>query len=454
MLMSCERQIGRAQQVSTYCSTSQQRRHHEGSTRTLTRTRTRTRTRARLGASAGTGFESQFGHAIFSSRRGKNTTKTFRLCPCVWKSEESLDNRDMNAAQLEKNFLESSSSTSGTSTRYPAREPEGEPQNDGEEDGYEYKNGFGKTPKAEQERRDKISALNKGRAPWNVGVPHRVETRRKIRQSLSQTYANNPQLAEKVKLRNLGRKHTPETKEKIRKSRLHQEKLKVAGRQKRKAVNEIWFKVLCIDERRRHLYYSRKQKLREEKERKKMRLKRRPKQSSSSAQHKGPSKSEEHKRKISEALKKKWATAEFRGKVERGIAVKQRERQGLQRLELRTGNKEYIQTAKLNRRVMRKKQEKLMERATQLLAMAHEAAEHLKTMDAQCLEERGEHHSEAHHLHPHHESNGAMGNNAHTDDVNSSSADQMKELAEIQEALRSLNDADAMMARLDKLSKH
>lgn len=127
-----------------------------------------------------------------------------------------------------------------------------------EVEGYAYQNGFARSQEAEEARRDKISSANSGRSPWNVGLPHKLETRRKIRQSLRDTYAENPELAKLIRTRQTGRKHSEATRRKIRAARMQHVKRQKINRERRNLVNSIWSQVLCIQERRVALYESRK----------------------------------------------------------------------------------------------------------------------------------------------------------------------------------------------------
>ena len=127
-----------------------------------------------------------------------------------------------------------------------------------EVEGYAYQNGFARSQDAEEARRGKISSANSGRSPWNVGLPHKIETRRKIRQSLRDTYAENPELAKLIRTRQTGRKHSEATRRKIRAARMQHVKRQKINRERRNLVNSIWSQVLCIQERRVALYESRK----------------------------------------------------------------------------------------------------------------------------------------------------------------------------------------------------
>lgn len=71
------------------------------------------------------------------------------------------------------------------------------------------------------EARRKIGSANRGNVPWNKGKTHSEETRRKISEN-TRNAMRRPEVREILKQRASGRKHTEETKLKIRRtSRLH-----------------------------------------------------------------------------------------------------------------------------------------------------------------------------------------------------------------------------------------
>jgi len=296
---------------------------------------------------------------------------------------------------------------------------------------FEYKNGRSKTLEAETSRKEKISLANAGRRPWNVGVPHQRETKDKIGQTLRNTFAENPELVEVIRNRQQGKKHSLETREKIRNARLAQVRSKTAQTQRRKEVNEMWSNILCIQSRREELYYSRKRERLQAKRDKLLLSKSKSKEAKrgSRSGEKGnqvgvrKTKSDAHRKKISEAMKKKWRTKEFRKSVESGIASRTALKQ-----RINSGNSsELVRSAKVERKVMLKRQEKLRQRAAELLAMAHAAAEHLKTIESREQKGGGE---------------------------KLEGCQELSDLAsvEIERALRSLDDAEALVSRLHKRS--
>ena len=72
------------------------------------------------------------------------------------------------------------------------------------------------------------------------------------------TYAENPELANLIRTRQTGRKHSEATRRKIRAARMQHVKRQKINRERRNLVNSIWSQVLCIQERRVALYESRK----------------------------------------------------------------------------------------------------------------------------------------------------------------------------------------------------
>ncbi|QDZ25921.1 hypothetical protein HOP50_19g84700 [Chloropicon primus] len=285
---------------------------------------------------------------------------------------------------------------------------------------YEYRNGFGKTEEAESVRRGKISTANSGRVPWNVGMPHKVATRRKIRQSLRETYTENPALAEVIRSRQQGKKHSEATRKKIRAARMvHVSRQKMA-REKRDMVKSVWSGLLEIQERRESLYNLRKLERVEKKLRQKEASAQRRRAASLAKKSRGLAsggggerqsgqpKSEEHRRKISEAMKKKWREKEYRTSVSASAKKRHESRKEDRGVTPDFGAKKKKKVSERN--LMLKKQERLRQRAAELLAQAHQAAKHLKEIEAE-------------------ESNGN---------------------GEIREALRSLQDADALVNRLHK----
>lgn len=53
-------------------------------------------------------------------------------------------------------------------------------------------------------------------AGWNRGIKHTAETRRKITEGMRLWWAQHPDIREQRRKANLGRKHTEETKQKMR----------------------------------------------------------------------------------------------------------------------------------------------------------------------------------------------------------------------------------------------
>mmetsp|Transcript_33141 Transcript_33141/g.53741 ORF Transcript_33141/g.53741 Transcript_33141/m.53741 type:complete len:654 (+) Transcript_33141:80-2041(+) len=81
-----------------------------------------------------------------------------------------------------------------------------------------------------EESRRKISVANKGRVPWNKGKHHSEETKKKIASS-TRAAMLMPEIKQKLREHQLGRKHTPETRAKIKASLRSpdvQERLRVA----------------------------------------------------------------------------------------------------------------------------------------------------------------------------------------------------------------------------------
>ena len=276
-------------------------------------------------------------------------------------------------------------------------------------------------------------------------------------------------------MRQLGRKHSHETRQKIRQARLAHVESKAGQKERRKKVNFIWQRVLCIQERREALYYERKKQAEERRQSKKAQAKlvvggRKSKSKGKKTNSNGSSvsvrqMSEEHRRRISQAMKKKWKTKEFREKVESGMA----ERNALQgRMSYNGNTSKLVRSAQLERIAMRKKQEKLKKRAAELLAMAHAAAEHLKTMshdeDQSQIEGLGPL-STAGEATPLGSSAGAgsdpvanpsnmnAGRKGQSEEVINGNGRELNANAEIEKALRSLDDAEALVAKLQRRSK-
>ena len=231
-----------------------------------------------------------------------------------------------------------------------------------------------------------------------------------------------------------------------------------SDKERRKVVNGVWDAVLAIQKRREDLYNERK--LRRFASKKKKTVKhalksggqRKPRAAGQDAGNglRSKPKSEAHRRKISEAMKKKWQQKEFRGRVQTGIASKnarskrgakdkregppplqrQRQQQQQQQQKRAQRRKTMAQPAtampmapppmsnfeKVERGVMMRKQEKLRKRANEVLALAHAAAEHLRTL----------------------ETNGNGGEA------------EGERVSEIKKALRSLEDADALVKSLQQ----
>jgi len=155
-------------------------------------------------------------------------------------------------------------------------------------------------------------------------------------------------------------------------------------------------------------------------------------------------------------MKKKWATREFRKSVASGVAsrsaMEQRIRGGKQQSEL-------VRLAKVERKVMRQKQERLRQRALELLAIACAAAEELETIEAGEKSRRQDQHQERHFEGQ--RDNGAPvssngngngnGNGGGRGGAGVAGGEDTASL-EIQRALRSLNDAEALVSRLSKRS--
>jgi len=228
-------------------------------------------------------------------------------------------------------------------------------------------NGYGSTPEREANRRKRISDANRGKVPWNKGRKHSPETLERIRRR-TRAALQKPEVREKLRKAALGRRHGSGTKAKIRASRLatvaRGKGARDLMREHRKLVKGIWEDVLSIQVRRESLHAERlaERRLRKAKVREAV---------------KG-AKSAEHRAKISRAIKAKWESKPFRDKQRKAVSgarakraraparEKEPEREKWQ------GYEESIRQEALNTRI---KRQALMQRHEQMKLEAQELLE-------------------------------------------------------------------------------
>jgi len=203
--------------------------------------------------------------------------------------------------------------------------------------------------------------------PWNKGRKHSPETLERIRRR-TRAALQKPEVREKLRKAALGRRHGSGTKAKIRASRLatvaRGKGARDLMREHRKLVKGIWEDVLSIQVRRESLHAERlaERRLRKAKVREAV---------------KG-AKSAEHRAKISRAIKAKWESKPFRDKQRKAVSgarakraraparEKEPEREKWQ------GYEESIRQEALNTRI---KRQALMQRHEQMKLEAQELLE-------------------------------------------------------------------------------
>ena len=239
------------------------------------------------------------------------------------------------------------------------------------------KNGFAKTEEGEALRRERISRANKGKRPWNAGRKHSPETIEKIRQR-TRAALMRPEVRQKLKDAATGRSHEKETKEKIKKNRAKTldaaKRLREAEKAKRAATKAIWLGLLEVDERRLSRYHAARRETEERRARaratrdRKLRAKKSP----------------EHRAKISEAIKAKWGSETYRSRQTSAIRSSARERwQGYEESIRQEAKKSWAK-----RQALVEKHKSMKEEAAKLLEQATAAAARMKLHDGDSMEAR------------------------------------------------------------------
>merc|ERR1719420_457789 len=228
-------------------------------------------------------------------------------------------------------------------------------------------NGYGSTPEREAARRKRISDANRGKVPWNKGRKHRPETLERIRQR-TRAALQQPKVREKLRKAAAGRRHGAGTKAKIRASRLatveRGKRARELVREHRKLIQGIWEDNLSIQVRRERL---REERLEERRRRKKR----------AGEAVKGE-KSAEHRAKISRAIKAKWESKPFREKQRKASSGARARRASAPAREKEPerekwlGYEESIRQEALNTRI---KRQALMQRHEQMKLEAQELLE-------------------------------------------------------------------------------
>eukprot|EP01025_Chloroclados_australasicus_P009898 TRINITY_DN13840_c0_g1_i4.p2 TRINITY_DN13840_c0_g1~~TRINITY_DN13840_c0_g1_i4.p2 ORF type:complete len:299 (-),score=42.00 TRINITY_DN13840_c0_g1_i4:23-919(-) len=164
----------------------------------------------------------------------------------------------------------------------------------------------------ERTRRLKISIANANKVPWNRGKKHDEETKKKITSSLKKFYNENPEMKQWLSDKMASFKHKEETKEKIRSSL--QERYKES--REKKELDRAKRK----KEREAKLAVERKKREEEQQRRRELRGKVKPYDKSKKTDPEGYKQMMEDKRKkISEAIRRRWQDPEYRERAVQGI---------------------------------------------------------------------------------------------------------------------------------------